>query len=134
MSANRFTKYLLIALIVVAALVTLGFGSSSKKAAPADKSFDAIEKVRVSRSDSALDSAYASIEQIRLNRSVDSSWEGVEQIRLSRSVNSSWEAVEQIRASRSGMVEHNAYDSLEALRLLRASGMSKTVHYGSPGR
>ena len=116
MLANRSTKFLFIALIIVAALITLAFATFSSKAPSADRSFDAVELVRLSRSShSAIAPAVG--------------YEEVESMRLSRSAPASADAVEQIRGSRLGpshtlTIQPSAdrsFDAIETLRLQRSS-------------
>lgn len=105
MSTNRLTKFLLIALVIASAFVTMSSLAFAKKSVAADRSFDAVEQVRLSRfsAPASPDLSYEELEKLRISRSMDTSWYTIEEWRLKRSL----ESVDR------------SYDSIEAIRSLR---------------
>jgi hypothetical protein len=130
MLANRFTRMLVIALIVLAAFVTIGFAAISSKAAPADRSFDAVEQVRASRYSSApaLDSSYDQLESLRLGRQIShfvsaSSDDQIEKLRIERLSSPAIADLVRLYWVDGKMVERlaadHSYDAIEKLRTSR---------------
>ena len=113
MFTNRFSKPVIVAVIIVAAMLTASFAMlSAPSINTLDRSYDAVEQVRSERitaSNFTADRSYDQVESLRVNRAAgfeaDLSYEQVEQVRVERLVkavfvDSSYDLIENIRAQR----------------------------------
>ena len=108
MFISRTSQLFILLFALAIALSTASFVSGSISVSPADRSYDNVEQLRVSRFGASTSSLASDdeIENVRLQRS------------LSLTVDTSYDSVEQVRMER-GLVADRSYDIIEAIRLLR---------------
>jgi len=106
MFTNRISKFFIFVLVVTAALSTVSFVTRSASLPQADRSYDAVEQLRVARPSVSSVSGYDQIEALRIQRGA------------TLSTTFGYDAIEQVRLARAFSADRS-YDNIEALRLWR---------------